>query len=289
MVALVPPATEQPSFDATVFAGGGCRCFWQAGFWKVAAPELALQPVTVAGVSAGAAFACAALTGTIDRVLDDFKRRVSRNVRNVHLRNALRTEPIFPHERIYRACIESNIDDETLSRLQRGPDLRVLLARPPAWLRGRAAVAAAAAAHVLNRRDLFVHARWGDRFGFRREVVSARDCPSTAELIELVLHSSCTPPILPVYRRGGRVVLDGGLLDNAPAEIVEPAHSTLVLLTRHYPESELPRVPGRTYVAPSEPVPIVEWDYTSPELVQKTYDLGRRDGEAFVRARQAAA
>jgi hypothetical protein len=31
-------------------------------------------------------------------------------------------------------------------------------------------------------------------------------------------------------------------------------------------------------------VPIAEWDYTRPDLIQATYDLGRRDGEAFARA-----
>jgi hypothetical protein len=34
-------------------------------------------------------------------------------------------------------------------------------------------------------------------------------------------------------------------------------------------------------VCPSEPVPIDKWDYTSPELVRRTYELGLRDGEAF--------
>ena len=27
-------------FDQVVFAGGGNRCWWQAGFWDVVQPEL---------------------------------------------------------------------------------------------------------------------------------------------------------------------------------------------------------------------------------------------------------
>ena len=139
-------------------------------------------------------------------------------------------------------------------------------------------------AFALDRYELRVHARWGSRFGFKPEVVSARTCADEQELTDLILHSSCTPPLLPLYRRGGRIVLDGGLIDNAPADWVGEARSTLVLLSRRYGASLLPRSPNRTYVCPSEPVPIVKWDYTSPELIQSTFDQGRRDGEAFARS-----
>jgi len=66
-----------------------------------------------------------------------------------------------------------------------------------------------------------------------------------------------------------------------PVEAVEPARSTLVLLTRRYPPSELPRVPGRVYVQPSEPIPIETWDYASPDGVRAAFALGARDGIAF--------
>ena len=87
----------------------------------------------------------------------------------------------------------------------------------------------------------------------------------------------------PLYRRSGRAVFDGGLTDHVPLETVAGARSTLVLLTRPYPAAWIPRVEGRTYVMPSETIPVQRWDYTSPELVQRAYDLGRRDGEAFAR------
>ena len=37
-------------------------------------------------------------------------------------------------------------------------------------------------------------------------------------------------------------------------------------------------------MGPSQPIPIDKWDYTSPSLVDQTYDLGRRDGEDFLNA-----
>ena len=46
-----------PEYSSVVFAGGGCRCVWQVGFWETAAPELRLKPKTIGAVSAGSAMA----------------------------------------------------------------------------------------------------------------------------------------------------------------------------------------------------------------------------------------
>ena len=35
---------DASEFKSVVFAGGGSRCMWQAGFWEVAAPELGIKP-----------------------------------------------------------------------------------------------------------------------------------------------------------------------------------------------------------------------------------------------------
>jgi hypothetical protein len=218
-----------------------------------------------------------------ERVVEDFKRRTGQNPRNVYPRNALGSDPVFPHEAMYRGAIHGSLANADLDRLRTGPDLRILLARPPRWARDRLGFVIGGFAYALDRYELRVHPRWGPRFGFEAEVVSAGGCEDVAALTELILHSSCTPPLLPLYRRDGRLVLDGGLIDNAPAEWVGDAESTLVMLSRDYPTQLVPRHPARTYVMPSQRIPIVKWDYTSPGLIQETYDLGRRDAEAFVR------
>lgn len=282
---MSPPAARGP-YDALVFAGGGCRCFWQAGFWSEAAPAMDLAPAVVGAVSAGSAFACAIFAGVVDDVLVEFKRRVRANPRNLYPANALRGAPIFPHERIYRETILATVGPEALARLHRGPDIRVTVARPPHGLGVRSVFLMAALAYQGDRMTKPVHARWGRRLGFTDEAISLRSCATPEEVAELILHSSCSPPALPLYRRAGRVVIDGGLVDNAPVHVVQPAHHTLVLLTWHRPQASLPRIPGRTYVQPSQPVPIEKWDYTSAERVQRTYDLGRRDGEAFARGQR---
>jgi len=269
-------------FDAVVFAGGGCRCFWQLGFWSAAAHRLGLEPERIGAVSAGAAMACAALTGIQEEIVEYFAGRVAANPGNFLPRNWLRGEPVFPHERIYRDTILAMTDDERLARLHAGPDVRVVLGRPPR----RAGRFGTLALGLLGSQidalvNRGVHCVWGRRLGFRPEVVSVRACRDAEELAALLLHSSCTPPALPLYHRDGWPVLDGGIIDLAPVEAVEPARHTLVLLTRRFPPSALPRVPGRTYVQPSQPVPISTWDYASPERVRETFALGVRDGEAF--------
>ena len=284
---------DRQDWQAVVFAGGGCRCFWQLGFWQTAAPVLELRPRVVGAVSAGAAMACTVLADRIEAVVEDFKVRVTHNRRNIYPGNLLRGQPLCPHEAMYRAAILAALDEEALAGLHAGPEVRVLLTCPPRfWLPGpMAGWASLGLGFVAYLTDVVsgnrIHARWGRRVGFRPQIVSIRDCRTPEELADLILQSSCTPPALPLYCRDGHPVLDGGIVDNTPVEAVETREtrgSTLVLLTRHYPPERLPRIPGRTYVAPSEPIKVSVWDYTSPDKVQRTYDLGRRDGERFARA-----
>ena len=44
MGVILAVMTEQNSYKGAVFAGGGSRCFWQAGFWRSAAPRLWAWP-----------------------------------------------------------------------------------------------------------------------------------------------------------------------------------------------------------------------------------------------------
>jgi predicted acylesterase/phospholipase RssA len=275
-------------FDAAVFAGGGCRCFWQLGFWEVAAPVVGLRPQMFGAVSAGAAMACTVLGDAIADVVDDFKARVGANGRNIYPLNFFRRHPIFPHERIYRDTILASLDATRLARLHAGPDIRVLVALAPRWLGLRSSYLVAIAAYQAEWVVPFgPHNACGRWAGFEPHVVSIRDCATPNDLADLILHSSCTPPLTRLSRRGARPVLDGGLIDAAPVETIPAgATRTLVLLTQHYPAAAIPQVPNRTYVGPSAPVPINTWDYTSPERVQATYDLGRRDGERFAAARR---
>jgi hypothetical protein len=46
-------------------------------------------------------------------------------------------------------------------------------------------------------------------------------------------------------------------------------------------------VRGRTYIQPSEPIPIRQFDITNPAGIRKAYDMGLKDGEAFAKRASA--
>ena len=276
-------------YDAAVFAGGGTRCFWQMGFWSVAAPALGLAPRQAAAVSAGAAAATAALIGKTDEALEHFKQATAANPKNVYPGRLLSRsgQRAFPHEAMYRAAICGIVDEADVRLLHEGPELRVLVARPPRWLGPRLALLAGLGCYVVEKRLRDpLHGALSRKVGFTAEVVSSHDSPSPEAMADLILASSCTPPFTSLIQRGGRPVLDGSLVDSAPLFALRgQPQRVLVLLTRRY--GELPPGGGGgpevTYVQPSQPISISKWDYTSPQGLQRTFDLGRRDGEAFVR------
>lgn len=277
-------------YRSLVLSGGGCRCFWQAGFLDVVLPRFTAPPRVVGAVSAGAAMACLVCTGRTREGLEVFKRAVRGNPRNAYWRNLVSGDPVFPHARLYRDTMLALLDETGLEPLHAGPEIRVTVSRPPAALGAGPSLLAAAlldqAQRLFARR---LHRQYARRAGFRSEVISVRDCRTPWQVAELVLQSSCTPPFTPYYRRHGRPILDGGLIDSVPVEVLEEGDvPSLVLLTRTHRESEIPRVDGRHYVWPSAPIPVSKWDYTSADRIQATFDLGVRDGERFARGLTAA-
>jgi predicted acylesterase/phospholipase RssA len=276
---------DQPEFYSVIFAGGGNRCVWQAGFWEVAAPALGLAPKVVASVSAGACIAAMTLAGRTAESMAYMKAKTGANPKNFYLENLLNGRPVFPHLGIYRQALLDLLDSDALAALKKGPDLRVLLARPPAWASPLMGVLLGFASYTLEKHLLHpLHPQWALKAGFQPEVVRVSACRDSVELAELILASSCTPPIVPAMYRGGRPVLDGGLIDNVPVAALSPHEfPALVLLTRRYPPHLLQGHRDRVYLQPSKPVPAGKWDYTNPGALQDAFDLGRRDAELLLR------
>lgn len=177
-------------FDQVVFAGGGNRCWWQAGFWDVVRPALDLRPRVIAGISAGAATACMLYTRDSRWVMRYYEEALRHNRRNVHWGNLLRAEPVFPHYRIYRQAL-LDIYGEPFAKLAGAPDIRIGVSHVPRWLGARSAVAAGLIAYNIEkyvRKTL--HPTLGRSLGFRPEFVRAQDCARVDELADLVLQSS---------------------------------------------------------------------------------------------------
>ena len=277
-------------FDAVAFAGGGNRCYWQGGFWEAAAPLLDLKPRTVVGVSAGAWSACYSLLGRVRRVNEMVAEGCSAGRRNFEWR-AWRSEGSpWPVALMYRTLIEAIIDDEALERLKKGPDILIGLARKPRRLPLALAVPLGIATYQIEKKwRAPVHPKGGRTIGFRPEFVRVQDLAAPADLLAALMAGASVPPFMPVGRVGGMAALDGGLVDNVPAEplhaVEEHGGKTLVILSRRY--RAVPPIPGRTYIQPSEPVPIGHFDITNPAGIRRAYEMGLRDGEAFARRERA--
>jgi predicted patatin/cPLA2 family phospholipase len=274
-------------FDQVVFAGGGNRCWWQAGFWDIIQPELELRPRIIAGISAGAATACMLYTNDARWVMNYYAQALRGNTKNAYWGNLLRGQSVFPQYRIYRQAL-LDIFADRFTELASAPEIRIGVSHLPRWLGARSAVAAGLIAYNIEkyvRKTL--HPTLGQALGFHPEFVTAQECASIEDLADLILQSSSTPPFTPILRRNGRPVLDGGMVDNVPVSALDASPGTvLVMVTRLYPRERMFVVPHgkqrRLYVQPSRKVPISSWDYTSPSQMQHAYDLGRLDGEDFL-------
>ncbi len=272
--------------NSVVFAGGGCRCFWQMGFWNTAAPALKLKPKVFAGVSAGAAMAVTIAIGRSEFLLKYFKKTTGENKKNFYPENFFSGKPAFPQDQMYRDAIIATLKGGHIRKLKSAPEIKILLTRPPIFLGARTATLIGMGTYSIEKKLFFpVHSNLATRLGYKPEIISAGDCNTDEELVDLILQSSCTPPFVPIMRRDKHIVLDGGLVDNVPVAALDESEKKdiLLLLTRVYPEDKIPRIPGWTYIQPSEDIPIVKWDYSNPSGLQKTYDLGRKDGDAFVK------
>ncbi len=281
-------------FEQVVFAGGGNRCWWQAGWWDVVAPAIELKPRVIGGVSAGAATACMLYANDSRWTMNYYREALKHNRRNAYWANLFRRardpeQPhaarVFPHAAIYRRALHDILGGERFAKLKAdAPEIRIQYARLPRGLGPYAAVAVGLVAYNVEKYwKKSLHPTFGRRIGFAPEVALLSDCGDIDDLVSLITASSCTPPFTPIEHREGRPTLDGGMVDNVPVDAVDAGPSTLVLLTRRYAgRADTFTHQGRVYVQPSKKIPISAWDYTDAPAMQVTYDMGRSDGERFL-------
>ncbi len=270
-----------------MFAGGGHRCWWQAGFWDCIKPELDLRPHLIVGTSAGAATACLLYARDARDGLAYYDELLAGGKRNFYWGNLFkRDQRIAPHEHIYRTALAHLFDTESFKQLMwTAPQIRIVYSRLPSWLGPRSGAFVGMATYSAEkhfRKPL--HPTWGRALGFKSEYAVLQDCTEPAQLVSLLMASACTPPLTSIEFRDERATLDGGMVDNVPVHAVEPDQSTLVLLSRQYSRhAPMFARDGHVYVQPSEKVPTSSWDYSQSANYRATYELGLRDGASFLR------
>lgn len=270
-----------PHFDQLVFSGGGLRCFWQGGFLDVVRDTIDLSPTRITGVSGGALAACCFVARQGRKMLEAMKDTFRSNESNVAW-DSFDEDGITPHQRLYRECLEKVFDTDARHAIINGPDLHILLGHPPL---DRAPKLSGTAATIAYEAELHTvaspHFSWAEKMGLSSSKVDARQAARDGTLIDLIAAAAVIPPVFEPPTWDGKPVIDGGMADQAPMPDPDRG-STLVLLTRHY--SGLTPVDGRTYLEPSEACPVDKIDFTQPEQLQKTWDIGMSDGEAFLQS-----
>lgn len=271
---------------ALTLAGGGNRAFYQFGLLERWHAALLPRTAAIVACSAGASVAVMFLSGREPEARAVWEVRTRGVTKNVDFTRALRGERIAPHGEVFREIMLTLGRDGGLERVRALPvPFLVLASAFPRALPAPVAVVVGISAYQLEKalRPATLHPTFGRAVGFRPAVFDARDCETPEELADLVLASSATPPFTPVGRFRHQRLLDGGMVDNAPAFVADTlpgVRRTLVLLTRPYPPGVLGPRGRRMYVAPRVPVPIERWDYTRPHLLQDTIEQGRREADA---------
>ena len=278
-------------FETVIFAGGGNRCFWQAGFWRAVEGAFERPPKRLLGVSAGAMVACCAQARLVDRFPAYNRDVFDANARNFDAAELFRGRNPFPHPRIVREGLDAVFDAEALRRLRDGIPVYVLASILPRHLPAAASSLAAQVAYVLERRvGRTLHGNWGMRIGFRPHWQAAASCPDPGALRDLLVASSAIPPAFGVQRLHGARMMDGGFVGNALIEFDaledgEALGRRLVLVTRD--DWEIPEESeDLLYVRPSRSVPVTKLDATSGDRIQAAFELGFEDGQQFVASRR---
>jgi predicted acylesterase/phospholipase RssA len=267
---------------ALTFAGGGNRSFYQLGLLSRWQDVLLPRTAAIASCSAGACVIATLLSGRREEARRYWLSRAQGITRNFDWSKLLRGERPAPQGEIYRDTLLVTFADGGLERIRAQPFPIYVLAAAFPWLLPHTLSIALGIGMYSAERSIrrAPHPKSPGWLGFTPVAVDARVCETAEELANLILASSATPPFTPIGRFRGMRLLDGGMIDNAPAYLAErhtEARHSIVFLSRPYHPSVLGVQKHRLYLAPTQPTPINRWDYTQPHLLDETVAMGERE------------
>ncbi|MCP4560077.1 MAG: patatin [Bosea sp.] len=273
-------------FAGLAYAGGGNRCYWQGGFYETVAPEIGLKPRRIVGASAGAGAMLYNALGVGPTVREMLREACTGRTSEVDWAAFRRGGRLFPVAEMYRGMLASLFTTERLAALKAQADFLIAISRPPRFWPLPVITTIGIGAYQLEKRFRRpVHPTVGRKLGFRPDLIRIADCADPEELVDALMASAAVPPFMPAGNIGARAALDGGLVDSAPAwalaEMEAAGEQTLVLLTR--PFAQVPQVQNRTYVRPSQVIPVSQFTIRNWDGIRFAYELGVKDGEDFLR------
>jgi predicted acylesterase/phospholipase RssA len=274
-----------------VFAGGGNRCWWQGGVCDQLIEDGWPLPRHLTGTSAGAAIAASLIVG---RAQDALAPCIALYNENPHFLERLVPKQRFvqfAHDRIYPAWLDGFLTPQRWLRSRFPVDAKdyelnvaVCRFRGPQW--PKLVTTLGLCAYLLDKFILSsLHPVLPKKIGFSIEFFNATASTPFQELRSWLIAAAAASPVLNSPLLYGKLALDGGFYDNAPAmpmarEPKDGKNQTLVLLTRHSPRQPIIFSRGLiTYWQPSSAVQVSTWQCTPGTNVQAAYDHGRFDAK----------
>ena len=269
------------------FAGGGNRCWWQAGLLTQLQEYGVRLPARLVGTSAGAAIAASLLAGSTDKALQACKQLYAANAHLFDWRGLARWRLNFAHQTIYPAWLAAFVNEGHFKAIQSAPSQLLVAVTRPAWALGLSgSIAAGTLAYWVDQK-LFhhIHPALPRFLGLKQAFFSLHDC-ATAQVARTTLQAAAAAaPFMSGVHVHGAWAIDGGYTDNAPipAQTDGEKASTLVLLTRHYPNRpDLFQAHGRRYWQPSRLIPVSTWDCRVHTTVEDAFTLGLEDARQMI-------
>jgi predicted acylesterase/phospholipase RssA len=261
-------------------AGGGNRCWWQAGVLEVWQHSGRLAAKRFAGTSAGAGVAAAALCGNLMQAIEACRAAYASNPSLwLGKRHAW-----FAQEEIYPAWVSSFVTDAGLARMRASnSELMVGICRLPRFLPNWVGIGFGMAAYLIDKYGASsLHPRLAARLGLKLELHAVHEAPDTKQAAHLLVCAAAAPPFIATRWLQERPAVDGGFADNAPRlPLSKQDDRQLILLTRHYAKLPLSfYFEGRNYLQPSRKIPVSTWDCTASADIMAAVELGRKDGLA---------
>lgn len=291
-IASFPNGQAWSALSTLALAGGGNRCWWQAGAIGRLLEAGRSPPQQWVGTSAGAAIAAACLTTGPEVALAACRELYGVTTRMFAWQGLRRGRLEFAHQTIYPAWLDAFVNDTTFSQLRDcGASLQVAVTRPSRVLGLGISVALGTLAYIVDKKVRHsIHPCLPGLLGLQQEFIDITRCTGAIEAHRVLLAAAAPPPIMAAVRLMGDYAFDGGYTDNAPIPVQDRAQRsrTLVLLTRHYPKRpSLFRFRDRLYWQPSRPIPVSTWDCTERATVDAAFHLGREDASVMLsRARR---
>ena len=275
-------------FSTVVFAGGGNRCWWQAGLISRLIEQGIVLPTHLIGTSAGAAIAAAYLVNSMSEAINSSIKFYQQNKTLFQWEKLLRLQVEFAHREIYPLWIKSfmTLPAFEVAKVSKHR-LTVAVTHPNRVIGTPISIVLATAAYLIDKKVLHsIHPKIPKYIGLSQGFYSLNECTSVEDAQLLLCAAAAVPPVMPPSKIEGLCAFDGGYTDNAP--IVTQSESekvkTLVLLTRHYPKyPTIFQHARRTYLQPSRPVPVSTWDCTAKATISDAFSLGYEDAQRLLK------